>query len=277
MSTYTSNGNISNIIKASNIGTQQQPYNFYILDNLDNNFIFECTTLDIAYTLNTSPSFINYFDYSTLGFGNVSQNASLRVRAQDLNDLFVFTPNVNTIMFDQTQLDDMLYGVSAEIFKNFQYSQALVNSTTTVASDYIESLSYSITKGINLGSIIFKNIDQMLAGVNTLDSQFNFLLNQGIHNSSGLYEAQNNLYSLACKQLVAGILSVGPDNRKSQFITDIQKQTPPYKVIFHTNDTIAIRIGYIPKYNLLAGISSTNFNVSLTTRTYKIFMTVISE
>ena len=116
----------------------------------------------------------------------------------------------------------------------------------------------------------------MKAGVTTMDSQFNLLLNHGIHNSSGLNN-NDNPYAVSCKQLITGILSVGSELRKTQFLTDIQSQTPPYKVIFHKHDTIAIRIGYIPKYNTIAGINSTNFNVSLTTRTYKIFMTVISE
>ena len=279
---------LPNITTVYNIGTNQQPYNFYMLDNSNNNFIFECTTLDIESSLHIVPSFTNYFTVPGVGFSNVSQTAVLNITAQDLSGLFVFSP-VNSNIFDITQMDQMQYGVSAEVFHNFAFSKSNV-STMPVYTDYITSLVYSITNGTNTQTSLFKNLDQMQSDIQLLDAKFNIALNQNIHQNKynasthkydkTLFYTDENAYALACKQLITGILSLTNLDRQAKFIEDINLQTAPFKVVFHKGDSISIRIAYVPKNgnaSSIPGLNSTIYNNMLYTRTYKIIMNVVSE
>ena len=262
----------------NSINKYQQPYNFYLLDDLNKNFVFECTPLNVSYALNTTPAFTDYYGSSSMGFTDVSATTILNINASVLNGLFIFSPVANTTFatnsFDATELDNMYYGVSAEVFKNLPFSSSIVNNTNhTIVEDYIQSLSNDITGSLNTGTSLFKNISQMSAGVTLLDSQFNILLNSGISkNNKQLYDPTTNAYALSCKQLVTGILSLGNNSRISTFLDDVATQVPPYSVIFHPNDTIALKIGYIPKNSVLTGLNPAKYNVNLYTRTYKVLL-----
>lgn len=293
----------NNVSVLYGIGPLQQPYNFYLLNNSNYNFVFECTTLDVNAKMPVTPAFVNYYDVSGAGFSNVNETATLEVLPSDLNNLFVFQPKVVTgvtpIPVTVQNMNEMLYSVNVANFK-FNYSMAtvtkLLNNGTvtnivpnatrteeiTVATDYINSLAETITGSYSIQQSLFQNTTQLINGVKSLDSKFNYSFNQNVSSNkdpslNDLTPTLNsinpitNAYARCCQQLITGLLSFVPDARIVQFLDDVAAQTQmPYRFIFHPGDTVAIRIGYLPNMKVV-GIDDTKFS----TRFYKIFLKVI--
>ena len=292
----------NNVSVLYGIGPQQQPYNFYLLNNSNFNFVFECTTLDVTAKMPVTPTFVNYYDNSGIGFSNVNETATLDVSASDLNNLFVFQPRIisGTVTPVTAQnLNEMVYSVNVANFK-FNYSSAIVtkllnngtitnivpNATLTqeitVATDYINSLAETITGSYSIQQSLFKNTTQLINGVKSLDSKFNYTFNQDVSANKdpslnsltptlNIINPISNAYSRCTQQLIDGLLSFVPNERIVRFLADVAAQTQmPYRFIFHPGDTVAVKIGYIPNMNVV-GIDTTKFS----TRFYKIFLKVI--
>jgi hypothetical protein len=251
------------------IGPLQQTNNFYTLPNSDYNFIFECTALNVSSRMTTDPLLIDYLNSSQIGFGNVSQTATLNINANRLNNLFIYKNHENVEKPDY--FDQLYYGVSAEVF-NFNYSTALVkkgNTTIPIYQDYVESLSEQV---FNSYGTIFRNVSQIQNSVKALDYNFNLLFNQSIRNSSGLYQGDANTFSKCCRNLIAGVMTLANVSRKEQFFTDLSGQPETHSFIFNTNDVLAIKVTYIPKNSFLLPLTNT---IRLYPRSYKIFLKVI--
>lgn len=293
----------NNVSVLYGIGPIQQPYNFYLLNNSNYNFVFECTTLDVDAKMPVTPAFVNYYDISGIGFSNVDETATLNVSPADLNNLFVFQPKVVTgvspVPVTVQNMNEMIYSVNVANFK-FNYSSAtvtkLLNNGTltyivpnatrteeiTVATDYINSLAQTLTGSYSIQQSLFQNTTQLINGVKSLDSKFNYTFNQDVSSNkdpslNALPPTLNSLnpisnaYAKCCQQLITGLLSFVPDARILQFLEDISGQTQmPYKFIFHPGDTVAVRIGYAPNMKVI-GVDNTKFS----TRFYKIFLKVI--
>ena len=266
------------------MSTKQSPYNFYLL-NSPNHFVFECTPFDVSSNLLIEPGFINYQDYYTAGFTDVSQVATLDISASMINNMFLFNTSTTDqeVPFNIFNTSSIVYGVVNTSY-NFTFSQANT-STNTIMNDYIKAINYEIAQ---TDIIIFKDIPFIKDGLENLDSIFNLKIKQNIstnilsNNNIVLQPANQNPYSYACKQLISGILTYSSPTRISQFWDDINAQdiiktpTQPYSVVFHENDSIAMRIGYVPKNgdgSKLEGLSTT-LNNTLYTRTYKIILNV---
>ena len=252
------------------MNTAQQPNNFYLFS--PSHFVFECTPFDVSGTLLTEPAFINYADFSSLGFTNVSQIATLNISAKMINNMFIFKPNVSE-SFDINA--SMKYGIVNTSY-NFSFSQATAGSRT-LPHDYIKAVNYEIA---HTDTIIFKNITQITNDIENLDSIFNLKIKQNISTNirlnASLHSETQSLYAYACKQLIAGILTYSTDTRKQQFFDDLATQTPPYSVVFHPGDSIVMRLGYVPKNGngaILAGLVNP-MNNKLYTRTYKVLLNV---
>jgi len=291
----------NNVSLLYGIGPIQQPYNFYLLNNTSYNFVFECTTLDVSAKMPVTPTFVNYYDASGIGFSNVDETATLTVSPADLNDLFVFQPRIVTEIptpVTVQNMNEMIYSVNIANFK-FNYSSAIVtkllnngtltyivpNATRTeeitLATDYINSLAQTITGSYSIQQSLFKNTTQLINGVKSLDSKFNYSFKKSVElnrdpSLNDLIPTLNsttpiiNAYSISCKQLIDGLLSFTTNERINQFLQDVATQTQmPYKFIFHPGDTIAIRIGYVPNMNVV-GLTTT-----FSTRFYKIFLKVV--
>ena len=291
----------NNVSLLYGIGPIQQPYNFYLLNNTSYNFVFECTTLDVSAKMPVTPTFVNYYDASGIGFSNVDETATLNVSPADLNDLFVFQPRIVTEIptpVTVQNMNEMIYSVNIANFK-FNYSSAIVtkllnngtltyivpNATRTeeitLATDYINSLAQTITGSYSIQQSLFKNTTQLINGVKSLDSKFNYSFKKSVelnrdpslNNIIPTLNSTNpisNAYSISCKQLIDGLLSFTTNERINQFLQDVAIQTHmPYKFIFHPGDTIAIRIGYVPNMNVV-GLTTT-----FSTRFYKIFLKVV--
>jgi len=292
----------NNVSVLYGIGPQQQPYNFYLLNNSNFNFVFECTTLDVTAKMPVTPTFVNYYDNSGIGFSNVNETATLDVSASDLNNLFVFQPRIisgTATPVTAQNLNEMVYSVNVANFK-FNYSSAIVtkllnngtftniatNATLrqeiTVATDYINSLAETITGSYSVQQSLFKNTTQLINGVKSLDSKFNYTFNQDVSLNKdpslnsvtptlNIINPITNAYSRCSQQLIDGLLSFVPNERIVRFLADVAAQTQmPYRFIFHPGDTVAVKIGYIPNMNVV-GIDTTKFS----TRFYKIFLKVI--
>jgi len=293
----------NNVSVLYGIGPVQQPYNFYLLNNSNYNFVFECTTLDVNAKMPVTPAFINYYDTAGIGFSNVDETATLNVYPADLNNLFVFQPKVVTgiskVPVTIENMNEMIYSVNVANFK-FNYSSAtvtkLLNNGTithivtkadqtkeiTLATDYINSLAHTLTGSYSIQQSLFQNTTQLIKGVESLDSKFNYTFNQDVSSNkdpslNALPPTLNNqtpitnAYATCCRQLITGLLSFVPDARIIQFLEDVSDQTQmPYKFIFHPGDTVAVRIGYAPNMKVV-GVDNTKFS----TRFYKIFLKVI--
>jgi hypothetical protein len=260
------------------MSTKQSPYNFYLLDS-PNHFVFECTPFDVSSNLLIEPGFINYQDYYTAGFTDVSQVATLDISSNMINNMFLFnqSTSIEEIPFNVFNSSSIVYGIANTSY-NFSFSQANT-STNTIMNDYIKAINYEIAQ---TDIIIFKDISFIKDGLENLDSIFNLKIKQNIsynissNNNTVLQPANQNPYSYACKQLISGILTYSSPERITRFWDDINTQTPPYSVVFHTGDSIAVRIGYVPKNgdgSKLEGLSTT-MNNRLYTRTYKIILNV---
>jgi hypothetical protein len=240
--------------------------------------VFECTPFDVSSNLLIEPGFINYLDYYSKGFTDVSQVATLDISPDMINNMFIFnqTTSISEIPFNVFNSETMLYGIVNTSY-NFSFSQANT-SKGLVTNDYIKAINYDIA---HTDIMIFKNTTIVEGGLQQLDSVFNLKIKQGItnnistHQSSLQFENQS-IYAYSCKQLVAGILTYSSAERITQFWDDINTQTPPYTVVFHPGDSIAMRIGYVPKNgngSILEGLVNTKNN-KLYTRTYKIILNV---
>lgn len=285
---------MSNLIDTFHIGPLQQPQNFYILNNANNNFVFECTFLDVSAQLTVLPSFVEYT--SVTGFTNSSETATLNVSSELLNGLFIFQPKDGNSL-DISNLNQMLFGVKNASF-NFNYSSANVSKNNTripLYKDYINSLAQTITGGpYDINQKIFSNASQLRAGIAALDANFNTTFNLDIqhHRDPGLnasnptltsesYNASNLMYSTSCQQLIYGLITLATENRINTFFEDINIQDTnmsnmstklPYNVIFHPGDNFAIKIIYTPSIRLKNLESS---NIVFSDRSYKIFLQVV--
>lgn len=257
----------------TSFSSTQTSQNFYMNDN---NFVFECTPFDVSFNLLNEPSLINYTDNASVGFSDVSQIAILDIQPQLINKMFIF--GNTTIPFNILGLEEIKYGIQNTSY-NIPFSEATVPAGTlrTLPNDYIKAINYAIT---NTNEIIFENVSQMISDIKHLDSTFNVQIKQNIStnvlNNGLLQHYLNTPYAFACKQLVSGILTYSDLDRKTTFFNDISDQTPPYSVIFHTGDKLAMRLSYIPKNGngtILPGLDTPNNK--LYTRTYKIILNVV--
>jgi hypothetical protein len=290
-------------IDTFNIGPQQQPQNFYLLNDANNNFVFECTTFDVSTNLTVTPSFVDYNGIAGRGFNGIDETATLNVSNASLNNLFVFQPkqfptiSVNDLLDEN---NEMFYGVNEEVFK-FNYSDAIVSKTNgniPLYQDYINSLAQKIIGGpYNINQQIIKNTTQLYDGIRTLNATFNIAFNLAIQNhrdpslndpvprlSPASYNDENYPFSKSCQQLVYGILSLSNtnivSNRITQFFEDIsaQQNVPNpnqyYYVKFHPGDVFAIKITYQPNI-IMKNVSASNMAYPFTDRSYKIFLKVV--
>ena len=251
------------------IGPLQQTNNFYTLPNSDFNFVFECTALNVSSRMTTDPLLIDYLNTSQVGFGNVSETATINIPASQLNGLFIYKNHENVEKPDY--FDQLYYGVSAEVFK-FNYSTAQVkkgNTTIPIYQDYVESLSEQV---YNSYGTIFRNTTNIKESVKALDYNFNVLFNKSIRNSSGLYQGDANTFSRCCRNLIAGVMTLANVSRKEQFFTDLSGQPEIHSFVFNANDVIAIKITYFPRNTTLLPIPN---SIKLYPRSYKIFLKLI--
>ena len=140
----------------------------------------------------------------------------------------------------------------------------------------------SLIKHPRMQQSLFKNTTQLINGVKSLDSKFNYTFNQDVSSNKdpslnsvtptlNIINPITNAYSRCSQQLIDGLLSFVPNERIVRFLADVAAQTQmPYRFIFHPGDTVAVKIGYIPNMNVV-GIDTTKFS----TRFYKIFLKVI--
>lgn len=282
-------------IDTFNIGPVQQPQNFYLLNDANNNFVFECTSFDVSTNLTVMPSFVDYAGVAGTGFNGIQETATLNVPNASLDNLFVFQPNDSNTINVSDLLDannEMLFGVNKSIF-NFNYSEALVSKSGGIIPlyrDYINDLAQTIIGGpYNINQYVIKNVSQLQYGIRALNANFNLAFNLAIEThrdpslndpiprlSSASYNASNLIYSKSCQQLIFGILSLtntdNSPNRVTQFFNDISGQTQPYYVKFHPGDVFAVKITYRP--DIIMNVSS-NMSVAFKDRSYKIFLNVV--
>lgn len=285
----------SNILKdasdTSFIGTKQQPYNFYLLNNPNYNFVFECTPLDVLTNYNITPRFIDYLETATVGFADVSATATIDIPQIQVNNLFMFQQRVLTLAdISLAQLDELIYGVNKSIF-NIQFSKAKVKRVygTTIKyinleDDYIESIVETITNSVSVTpQSLIKNVEQLRAGVSALDYNFSYKLNNDIFDlyyDASLSQTPRtlnvnktpNYMDRACKNLISGILSYAKPERITTFFKDLETQTPPYKFIFHSGEIIAVKITYIPQFKVY---KFSDEYYTFYPRSYKIFLNVV--
>jgi hypothetical protein len=274
------------------IGNKQQPYNFYLLNNANYNFIFECTPLDVSSNYNITPRFIDYMENYTIGFTDVSATATLDIDASMVNNLFLFQQRTITLAdISLSDLEQLVYGVNKSIF-NLNFSKAQVKRVygTTITyinleDDYIESIAETITNSVSITpQSLITNIIQLRNGVAALDAGFCIKMNTDISNNyydlslNGTPKKLNvnktpNDMDKACKNLIAGLLTYTTPERVNQFFDDLKDQSPPYRFIFHYGDIIAVKITYKPQFTV-AKLSSQGF-YTFNPRSYKIFLRVV--
>jgi hypothetical protein len=278
----------------------QRTNNFY--STTDASFVFEFLPMDVSATFQTLPLFQPYTEASgSIGFTDVSATAYITAPANNFSRLFMFESNDTTFVNYPNQ--DISYGVNNVTVFNMSYSQARVKNgwanaataylnNTSVNQDYVRYTAKAITGGYALADI-FQNEEQLIQGVNDLDTSFNLTLNTNIStnyfnmsniNGMGKFpDMSNNPYVLACKHLLDGLLTNASTARGTQFLDDLEAQTTNvsgdstkrYYIIFHAGDVLAIRLGYIPQNgnNTVAGTAGNLLGDNkLFTRTYKMFI-----
>jgi len=298
----------TNLLDASNtfyIGTKQQPYNFYILNNSYYNFVFECTPLDVSSNYNIIPRFIDYFSSKfTVGFDDVSATATIDISASMLNNIFMFQQRNLEALNEIDGLDELVYGVNISEF-NIPFSKAKVKrvynediSMVSLADDYVESIAETITNSISTSpQKIITNIQQLKNGIAALDAGFCIKLNKTLEryydlslnskDNTGTPKPTLNSFKIpnvmdqACKNLISGLLNFTTQTRIGDFFKDINIQenfnianNKPmlYSFVFHSSDVVAVKIKYIPQYKIY---NLDNSLIDFAPRSYKVFLKVI--
>lgn len=260
--------------------TTQQATNMYLLND---NFVFECTPLDITTDYDISLNFLRYLE--SPGFIDVSAVATLDISSAMLNNLFIFQDN-NT--------EEFVYGVNNTInnplnfiFSNAKITKKYLNNETlniSLVEDYIESIVEIITGTITrYPERILKNVSSLKTFIISLDTTFNHTLNDifltyhdiSLNNeirSLNLNKTTLNPMEVQCKNLITGVLNInkGPNSRLDKFLQDISGQTPPFSFIFNPGDKLAIRITYNPTYRI------PNYRNYIASRSYKIILNVVN-
>jgi hypothetical protein len=297
----------NNILDASNtffVGNNQQPYNFYILNNAAYNFVFECTPLDVSSNYNIIPRFIDYFNSAGIGFSDVSSTATIDIPASILNNIFMFQQRNLQALIDIDGLDELVYGVNQAQF-NIKFSEAKVRriyngdvSMVTLAYDYVEAIAETITNSVSTSpQSIITNITQLKNGIGALDAGFCIKLNDRLNmdydaslsyvDSTGQPKPTLNSFKtpnsmdIACKNLISGLLNFTTPERINLFFQDISAQEISnkllnrpalYSFVFHTGDVVAVKLIYKPKFILF---NLDNRQIIFSDRSYKIFLKVI--
>jgi hypothetical protein len=175
-----SRNNIIDVSDTLYIGPQKQPYNFYILNNSYQNFVFECTPLDVSSNYNITPRFIDYFSSSNvLGFDDVSATATIDISASMLNNIFMFQQRNSEALNQTSGLDELVYGINKSFF-DITFTDAKVKRIYTdisfvnikyvsLADDYIESLAERITNSTSTSpQNIIANVQQLKNGLKVI-------------------------------------------------------------------------------------------------------------
>lgn len=282
----------------------QQPINYYITN--DASFVFEFVPMNVSVTFNTLPLFQSYIDLSGLvGFTDVSATAYITESHENFSRLFCF--EANDAVFANYPDQDISYGIdNASTVFNISFSQSLIKNgwanaatihqnNTSLDQDYIRYTAKAITGGYALTDI-FQNEEELIQGVDDLDSSFNLLLNTNISthynnfsNSDGMGrypDASDNPYVVACKHLLDSLISNASTPRGIQFLDDLETQsnaysnvsgdaTRKYYIWFHPGDVLAIRLEYVPQNG--NGVEAGSFgnylgDNKLYTRSYKMFI-----
>jgi hypothetical protein len=260
--------------------TKQQITNMYLSND---NFVFECTPLDITTNYDVSLNFLKYLE--SPGFTDVSAVATLDISASMINNLFIFQDN-NT--------DEFVYGVNTTINNplNFAFSNAKITKKylnneildISLLDDYIESIVETITGTLtHYPERILKNVNSLRTFIVSLDTIFNNKLNSvfntyydvslnDIPNTLNIDKTILNPMEIQCKNLITGVLNInkGPNSRLNTFLEDISGQTPPYSFVFNPGDKLAIRITYNPTYKI------PKYRNYIAPRSYKIILNVIN-
>jgi hypothetical protein len=283
----------------------QRPVNFYT--TTDSNFVFEFTPMNVSASYNVMPIFQPYIETDTnIGFIDVSATAYLTCPAVNFSRLFMFESN--DARFANYPNQDISYGIdNASTTFSLEFSQALIKSgwanaatiyqsNTSLDQDYVRYTAKAITGGYALTDI-FQNEEELILGVDSLDDNFNALLNYNIsthyNNFSNSYgmgsypDSSDNPYVLSCKQLLEYLITNASTTRGTQFLDDIGAQSDAYDLLygpegtrryyieFHEGDVMAVRLAYEPM-NVNDQVAGDSGNLlgdnKLYTRTYKVFI-----
>jgi hypothetical protein len=268
--------------------TKQQITNMYLSND---NFVFECTPLDVSSNYNITPRFIDYMDSSSIGFTDVSATATIEIPASMVNNVFMFQQREITLAdISLTDLDELIYGVNKSFF-NINFSRAQVKRVygTTIQyinleDDYIESIAETITNSVSITpQSLITNVVQLRNGIRALDPGLCIKMNTFVFDR--YYDASlsqtpktlnvkktPNFMDKACKNLITGMLTYSTPERVNQFFTDLKTQSAPYSFVFRFGDIIAIKITYIPQFTIK---KITDGFYKFNPRSYKIFLKVV--
>jgi len=260
--------------------TSQQVTNMYLLDD---NFVFECTPLDITNNYDICLNFLKYLE--SPGFIDVSAVATLDISASMINNLFIFQDN-NT--------EEFVYGINTTInnplkfiFSNAKITKKYLNNeilNISLLDDYIESIVETITGTItHYPERILKNVNSLKTYITSLDTIFNNKINEvfqlyydpslnDVPRTLNINKTTLNTMEVQCKNLITGVLNInkGQNSRMTRFLEDISGQTPPFSFIFNPGDKLAIRITYNPTYII------SNYRNYTASRSYKIILNVLN-
>jgi hypothetical protein len=281
---------ILNILYDISYAKTRQINNVYLYDD---NLVFECTPLDVSNNYDISLNFLKYLE--SPGFIDVSAVATLDISSSILNNIFLFQDGIN---------EEFVYGINDMTNKilNIPFSRAKLTKRylnneildVTLEDDYIESIVESITGVLthSPGRII-KNILSLKSFIRSLDASFNNQITTIFQNyydlslnqtpkTLNIYKTNLNIMEVQCKNLITGVLNMNKTipnsltSRQEIFLQDLIGQTPPFSFVFNPGDKLAIRITYNPTY--LTNIPSTDINKKrfITSRSYKIFLNVIT-
>jgi len=303
------NSNIAtNITYATYTTTTSGTYQFYTNDA--SGIIFEFTAINASNKFDVLPTFER--SELTNGFGAVNAVARIDIAAESLSNLFYFQGyNLSTSVAPLP----VYYGINKNFVFNQTYSNASVltgyidsspANAPLLKQDYVNYLAYAITGGYSLATI-FANETELMAGVASLDSNFNTKMNASISAvtnygytnvsktvtigdvspASVFFDTSDNRSPLiqGCKVLVDGLLSIAGTTRGQQFLSDIQAQDDIYpndnssstlisyyNVSFRRGDILSVLLNYQP-YNSTNGESTAIPNLGnnlVSTRSYKI-------
>jgi hypothetical protein len=294
---------------ASYSTTLNQTSAFSYTSGANASIFFDFTAFNVSNTYSTMPVFevqsspgFNASAIATLSIPATKLNQLFYFEG-------TYEPNSNYIDVPAFYGVNMSYNFSDLSYSNASVTAGSINLTNTITpilkADYVNYLAYAITGGYNLADI-FSNQTALLSSVVSLDASFTSSLNTSLKgqtvagtakvvNVSTNYgygnvyfdtSANGNPFVMATKVLLDGLLGLAGSNnpRGETFLNDIAAQNASttnasaeytgksyYWIPFHTGDTLAILINYVPSTG--NGAAMTNLGDNLVyTRSYKILL-----
>lgn len=221
---------------------------------------FDFINLDLLEHENEEPEFLTKIEYEK--FSATDASAIFMLPLEHLNGLFWY----RVCDRDLSEQNQTSFAMFPDSWPELSFSSSMVTPESavsrskkdfTISEDFVRSIIRDIMGNIGF-NCLFSNLEEMKAGVVSLDEQFNTLLRNKISMAGGTFESPKTLADMSpTGHLWNAIINQEDtlDERRIMFIEQINEKTKDYKnnydgvtFYYYGNDGVHGEGYYYPLY-----------------------------